>query len=569
MHPWEPAPEQNSVRTAMRGHALLETPLANKGVAFSGGERQELGLLGLLPPAVMTMERQLDAAYAAYQRQSSEVDKHIFLRSLQDSNEVLFYSLLLQHIQEMAPIIYTPVVGDICQDFSAHYRRPRGLYLCYDDKDRIDEVIDNWPLHDVRVSVITDGERVLGLGDLGVGGMGIAIGKLALYSLCGGVHPSQTLPIVLDTGTDNAVLLDDPLYLGWRHPRIRGEEYDSFVEQVVTCLFRRFPHLLLQWEDFAKGNARRLLEQYQDRVCTFNDDIQGTAAVTLAGLLAAVQVTECPMSEQRILIVGAGSAGTGIGELIVGTMCEEGLSEQEAYDRIWMFNSKGAVNESQQNLDAAVQRFSKSNERVRSYGLDPSEPNRLQEVVESVHPTVLIGVSAQPGIFSEGIVRRMMRHTKRPIIFPLSNPTRYSEAVPEDLLLWTEGKALVATGSPFDPVSYGGNTISITQCNNALVFPGIGLGVISVKSRRVVREMLVAAAKALAQLSEAAVGSSHPLLPGLDASREIAVPIACAVAKAAINAGVADPMTDAQIMEAVQAKMWWPQYPDIHRFEAP
>ena len=568
MHPWDPAPESNIVKTAMRGHSLLETPLANKGGAFSDGERQQLGLLGLLPPAIMSLESQVDAAYAAYQRQTTEVDKHIFLRSLQDSNEVLFYSLLMQHIQEMAPIIYTPVVGDICQDFSAHYRRPRGLYLCYNDRDRMDEIIDNWPLNGVRVSVITDGERVLGLGDLGIGGMGIAIGKLALYTLCGGVHPSLTLPIVLDTGTDNSVLLDDPLYLGWRHPRVRGTEYDQFVEQVVNALYRRFPNLLLQWEDFAKGNARRLLERYENSVCTFNDDIQGTAAVTLSALLAAVQVTECPMREQKVLIVGAGSAGTGIGELIVGAMCEEGLTEQEAYDRIWMFNSKGAINQSQQNLDSAVERFSKSDELVRSYGLDPSAPNRLQEIVESVHPTVLIGVSAQPGIFSEGIVRRMMRHTKRPIIFPLSNPTRYSEAVPEDLLLWTEGMALVATGSPFEPVTYGGNTIPITQCNNALVFPGIGLGVISVNSRRVVKEMLVAAAKALAQLSEASVGGMHPLLPGLDASREIAVPIACAVAKAAIHAGVADPMTDEQILEAVQGTMWWPQYPNIQRFEA-
>lgn len=555
---------KNQVVTSLRGRAVLANPMLNKGLAFTQQERHDLHLTGLIPPGIATLDCQVKWAYNAFKRKSNAVDQHLFLRGLQDNNEVLFYRLVFEHIVEMAPIIYTPVIGAICQDFSQHYRRPRGLFISYQDIDRLDEILSNWPQDDVRIAVATDGERVLGLGDQGVGGMGISIGKLALYTLCAGIYPQQTLPIVLDTGTDNKRLLEDPLYLGWRHPRIRGADYDRFIEAFVQALFRRFPSILLQWEDFAKGNARRLLERYQERFCSFNDDIQGTAAVTLAGLLAAVAASGGDIKDQRIVMVGAGSAGTGISDLIVQAMVDEGLSEAEAVDRIWLFNSKGLVNCSQSDLEPVVARYSKGARILQQHGLDPTQPNLLQEVISGVHPTALIGVSGQAGQFSEGIIREMTRHTQRPIIFPLSNPTSHAEAVPADIMLWTEGRALVATGSPFAPVSYGGRDHVITQCNNSLVFPGLGLGVISGGCRRVITEMLVAAGRALAALSPALnqqIGA--PLLPGLDASRMIAKTVALACVKAAQEAGVADPMSDEMLHERIEENMWEPQYPEI------
>jgi malate dehydrogenase (oxaloacetate-decarboxylating) len=551
------------VETSMRGQNILKNPLLNKGVAFTDEERHELHLRGLLPPGVATLDQQLQWAYSAYCRKSNPVDKHLFLRGLQDTNEVLFYRLVFDHIVEMAPIIYTPVIGAICQEFSHHYRRPRGLFISYPHIDCIDEILDNWVQDDVRIVVVTDGERVLGLGDQGVGGMGISIGKLCLYTLCAGIHPSMTLPIFLDAGTDNQQLLEDPVYLGWRHPRIRGAEYDAFIDAFVKALFKRFPNTILQWEDFSKNNARRLLEHYQDRVCSFNDDIQGTAAVTLAGLLAAVNISGAPLTAQRVAIVGAGSAGTGIADLIVKAMTEEGLSEAEAIDRIWLFNSRGLVNESQQNLDPVVARYIKSAEMLKSYGLAANHPNLLQEIVSNVHPTALIGVSGQGGSFSESLVREMTRHVHHPIIFPLSNPTSHSEAVPADLMIWTEGRALIATGSPFSPVNYGGKDYFITQCNNSLIFPGLGLGVMAVDAHRIVTDMLVAAGRALATLSPALHDPHQTLLPALDQSRFVAKIVATAVANAAIQAGVASATSEQELSHRIDALMWNPQYPTI------
>ncbi len=545
------------------GRALLETPLLNKGVAFTSEERQALGLSGLLPPGVATMEQQLQWAYSAFKRSSTPVDQHLFLRGLQDSNEVLFYRLVFDNIVEMAPIIYTPVIGAICQEYSHHYRRPRGLFVSYNDLDRLDELLANWQQDDVRIVVATDGERVLGLGDQGIGGMGISIGKLALYTLCAGIHPANTLPVFLDVGTDNQQLLDDPLYLGWRHKRIRGAQYDAFIDAFVTALFKRFPKTLLQWEDFAKNNARKLLEHYQERVCSFNDDIQGTAAVTLAGLLAAVGASGTPLIDQRIVIVGAGSAGTGIGDLVVRAMMDDGLSEEAALERIWLFNSRGLINSAQKGLDPAVVRYLKDTTVLERYGLSTHEPNLLQEVVATVHPTALIGVSGQAGIFSEVIVREMIRHTSHPIIFPLSNPTSHSEAIPADLMIWTEGRALIATGSPFAPVTYGGRTYTITQCNNALVFPGLGLGILAANCRQVVTDMLVAAGRTLASLSTVAEGLGKPLLPGLESSRAISKAVAMAVARAAIDANVADPLSEKMLQTKIDELMWIPEYAQI------
>ncbi|MDP1836477.1 MAG: NAD-dependent malic enzyme [Chlamydiales bacterium] len=556
-----------SIETSLRGQSILKTPLLNKGVAFTSEERHELHLRGLLPPGIVTLDQQLQWAYNAYKRKSNPVDKHLFLRGLQDNNEVLFYRLVSEHIVEMAPIIYTPVIGAICQEFSHHYRRPRGLFISYPDMDHIDEILDNWPQDDVRLVVVTDGERVLGLGDQGLGGMGISVGKLALYTLCAGIHPSLTLPIFLDAGTDNAQLLDDPVYLGWRHNRIRGADYDAFVDAFVTALFRRFPNALLHWEDFAKNNARKLLERYQDKVCSFNDDIQGTAAVTLAGLLAAVKVSGPPLTAQRIAIVGAGSAGVGIADLVVKAMTEEGLTEEQAIDRIWLFNSRGLVNSAQTGLEPAVARYSKNGAILVAHGLRCEEPNLLQEVISNVHPTALIGVSGQGGSFSEGLIREMTRHVTRPIIFPLSNPTSHSEAVPADLMIWTEGRALIATGSPFAPVYYGGKEYHITQCNNSLIFPGLGLAVMATQCQRVVTDMLVAAGRALAKLSPALVDSHMPLLPALDQSRHVAKCVATAVAHAAMNANVADSLLDSDLSDRIDSLMWAPDYPEIRSRE--
>lgn len=552
-----------TVKTSLRGRALLKTPLLNKGVAFSDSERTDLNLRGLLPHGVATLEQQLQWAYTAYSRKSNPVDKHLFLRGLQDNNEVLFYRLVFDHIVEMAPIIYTPVIGAICQDFSQHYRRPRGLFVSYPDRDSLDEIMNNWPQSDARVIVVTDGERVLGLGDQGIGGMGISVGKLGLYTLCAGIHPSLTLPIFLDVGTDNPALLDDPLYLGWRHKRVRGVEYDAFIESFVQALFRRFPKAVLQWEDFAKNNARTLLERYQERVCSFNDDIQGTAAVTLAGILAAVEVSQSILESQRIVIVGAGSAGTGIADLIVRAMIDEGMSEHDAIDRIWLFNSKGLVSDVQQGLEPAIARYSKKIALLQHHGLPIHHANLLHEVISHVHPSVLIGVSGQTGQFSESIVREMARHVERPIVFPLSNPTSHAEATPADIMLWTEGRALIATGSPFAPVSYAGREHSITQCNNSLIFPGLGLGVITANCRYVVTEMLVAAGRALAALSPALKDPTAPLLPGLDASRTIAKIVAKTVVNAAQEAGVADPIDGDALAEVIDIAMWTPTYPHI------
>lgn len=551
------------VETPLRGRAVLDTPLLNKGIAFSEQEREDLHLRGLLPPGVVNLADQLKWAYSAYQRKSHPVDRHLFLRNLQDNNEVLFYRLVFEHIEEMAPIIYTPVIGAICQEYSYHFRRPRGLFVSYADRDRLDEVLAGWPQENVRVAVVTDGERVLGLGDQGIGGMGISIGKLALYTLCAGIHPSMTLPIFLDVGTDNPQLIADPLYHGWRHRRVRGAEYDAFIETFVAALFRRYPDILLQWEDFSKSNARRILERYQDSVCSFNDDIQGTAAVTLAGLLAAVSVSGTQLIEQRVVIVGAGSAGTGIGDLVVRAMIDDGLSEQEALDRVWIFNSKGLVNSAQADLEPAVRRFLKGPQILRKYGLEGQQPNLLHEVVTHVHPTALIGVSGQAGSFSESIVREMTRHVYHPIIFPLSNPTSHSEAVPTDLMVWTEGRALIATGSPFSPFVYAGKGHIITQCNNSLVFPGLGLAVLSGNCSRVVAEMLVAAGRALALLSPALDDPAGPLLPRLSASRTIARTIAQAIIVAAQEAGVAEPLDQDQVQERIASYMWMPEYPAI------
>ena len=544
----------------LRGQALLDTPLLNKGSAFTEDERRALGILGLLPPHVSTIEEQLARTYENYSRKENDLERYIFLVSLQDRNETLFYRLLQEHISEMMPVIYTPVVGLGCQQYSHIYRRPRGLYISYPHSNDLDTILANSPAPNPEVIVVTDGERILGLGDLGVGGMGIPIGKLSLYTLCAGIDPASTLPIVLDVGTNTEELLADPLYLGWRHHRIDRAEYDEFVEAFVGAVIRRFPRALLQWEDFSKNNAARLLARYRDRLCTFNDDIQGTGAVTLAGLLAAMPIVGQRLREQRIAILGAGSSAIGISDQLVAAMVSEGATREEARAAIWLVDSEGLVHEGRANVSPAKQIYAQRADRIAGWSLASTDVIGLHDVVKNVHPTVLIGTSAQPRAFTRAIVRDMAAAVRRPIIFPLSNPTSKSEARPADLIAWTDGRALVATGSPFKDVVFNGRALRIGQCNNAFIFPGVGLGVVASGARRVTDEMFVAAARALSNWAPSRCDPSDALYPRLEIVRDVARDVALAVAAEAQRAGLAPAMTPDSLKRRVLEKMWKPEY---------
>ena len=546
------------IETSLTGQLLLDNPLLNKGSAFPAHERREFGLLGLLPSHCSTVEEQLARTYENYQRKESDLERYVFLTALQDRNETLFYRLLQEHISEMMPIIYTPTVGEGCRQYSHVFRRPRGLYISYPHRNDIASILDNAPAEQPDVIVVTDGERILGLGDQGVGGMGIPIGKLSLYSACAGIHPAGTLPIMLDVGTDNPDLLNDPLYLGWRHPRVRGQDYDDFIEAFVAAVMQKFPRVLLQWEDFSKHNAGRLLARYRDRLCSFNDDIQGTGAVTVAGLLAAMRVLGSELRKQRILILGAGSSAIGICDQIVAALVQEGLAEQEAKQQLWLVDSKGLVHSGRSNLESAKEKYAQPVQRLEGSG------SSFADVVKHVHPTVLIGTSGQRGAFTEEIVREMAKHVVRPVIFPLSNPTSKCEATPAELFAWTNGRALVATGSPFAPVNYEGHLINIGQCNNAFIFPGVGLGVIAAGARRVTDRMFSAAAGILSELSPALSDPNGSLFPPLESVREISYRVAIAVAREAVRAGLTRMRLDS-LENAVTKKMWIPQYVPLIR----
>ena len=544
------------LETSLTGQLLLDNPLLNKGSAFPENERREFALLGLLPPHCSTVEEQLARTYENYRRKESDLERYVFLTALQDRNETLFYRLLQEHISEMMTIIYTPTVGQGCRQYSHVFRRPRGLYISYPHRNEIPSILANAPSENPEVIVVTDGERILGLGDLGVGGMGIPIGKLSLYSLCAGIHPAATLPIMLDAGTDNAELLDDPLYLGWRHPRVRGQEYDDFIEVFVVAIKQKFSRVLLQWEDFSKQNAARLLERYRDRLCTFNDDIQGTGAVTVAGLLAATKILQSELNRQRILILGAGSSAIGICDQIVAAMVQDGHTEREAKQQLWLVDSKGLVHNDRKDLELSKQKYAQRND----FG------STFCEVVRNVHPTILIGTSGQQGAFTEEIVREMAEHVTRPVIFPLSNPTSKSEATPADLLRWTNGRALIATGSPFAPVDHEGRLIRIGQCNNAFIFPGVGLGVIASGARRVTDAMFSAAARVLSEFSPALNDADGPLFPPLESVREISYRVALAVGAEAVRAGLTTTSVDS-LESAVTNEMWTPRYVPLKRIK--
>ncbi|MGR2930954.1 NAD-dependent malic enzyme [Vibrio vulnificus] len=541
------------------GPALLSTPLLNKGSAFSAEERISFNLEGLLPETTETIQEQVERAYMQYKAFESDMDKHIYLRNIQDTNETLFYRLVQNHITEMMPIIYTPTVGAACENFSNIYRRGRGLFVSYANRDRIDDILNNASNHNVKVIVVTDGERILGLGDQGIGGMGIPIGKLSLYTACGGISPAYTLPIVLDVGTNNPQRLADPMYMGWRHPRITGADYDAFVEEFIQAVQRRWPDALIQFEDFAQKNAMPLLERYKNRICCFNDDIQGTAAVTVGSLMAACQAAGSKLSEQRITFLGAGSAGCGIAEAIIAQMVSEGISDKQARSQVFMVDRWGLLQEGMPNLLDFQQRLVQKHTVTAKWETEANGFSLL-DVVKNAKPTVLIGVSGAPGLFTQEVIQEMHKHCPRPIVFPLSNPTSRVEAVPADIIRWTNGDALVATGSPFDPVIHEGKTYPIVQCNNSYIFPGIGLGVLAVNAKRVTDEMLMESSRALAMCSPLAINGKGALLPPLEEIHTVSKRIAYAVAKKAIEQGVALEIADDALQVAIEQHFWQPVY---------
>jgi malate dehydrogenase (oxaloacetate-decarboxylating) len=547
------------IETELSGKDLMSDPVLNKGTAFNYEERIRFDLHGLLPPVIETLELQCVRAYEAYKRKRDDLERHIFLRALQDTNETLFYALLYRHIAEMAPIIYTPVVAQGCINFSHIYRRPRGLFLSYPLADMMDEIIENRPYSDVDVIVVTDGERVLGIGDQGAGGMGIPIGKLSLYTLIGGIDPQRTLPIILDVGTNNVDRLNDPEYVGWRHERITGQAYWDFVDKFVTCIKRNLPNVLLQWEDFAKPHARPILDRYRDSLCTFNDDIQGTAAVTLGALYKAMKITEKKFSDQQVVILGAGSAGTGIAEYILEAMVAEGMNEMEARKHFFLLDSRGLLHTGRTNLTLVQQKFAQSFELVSGWAVN-SRQIGLVEVIKNISATILIGVSSQPGQFTASIIKDMAGKVERPVIFPLSNPYDRAEAVPEDLIHWTDGRALIATGTEFPPVSLKGRTFKIAQCNNFYIFPAIGLAVTVSDAKRVTDRMMVAAAEALGNLSLDDVNADTQLLPPIESMKDVAIQIAVMVGLQAQQDGVAQVMSEEDLRERVRQRFWIPQY---------
>ena len=546
-----------------RGMDLLNRQGLNKGTAFTEEERTKFGLDGLLPPHVESLEEQVVRAYEAYKRKDDDLERHIYLRALQDTNEVLFYRLLLDHIEEMTPMVYTPVVALACQQFSHIYRRPRGLFISYPLRDSIPVLLRNRPNPDVDVIVVTDGERILGIGDQGAGGLGIPIGKLSLYTLIGGIRPERTLPIVLDVGTNNQERLNDPEYLGWRHERITGQAYFDFVDQFVQAVKQELPGTCLQWEDFATPHARPILQRYHDELLTFNDDIQGTAAVALGAILGAVKVTGKSLKDQQIVMLGAGSAGIGVADGLRAAMTGEGLSEQEARSHFWVVDRVGLLHSGRKDLTPEQSVYAQPEERVSGWPRTSNGQIGLADVIGKIEATILIGLSTAGGAFSEPIVRDMARKVKRPIIFPLSNPTSKSEAKAEDLIRWTDGRALVATGSPFAPVSYGGQTIRIAQCNNVFIFPAMGLGLVASGARRVTNSMMLAAARTLGGNSPALKDPSGSLLPRLTDIRRVAAEIAIAVGMEAQKEGLAPKLAEDELRQRVTAAQWTPAYASL------
>jgi malate dehydrogenase (oxaloacetate-decarboxylating) len=562
----DPATGQKYMAVSQKGKALLIDSKTNKGSAFTNEERTELDLHGLVPPICSSIQQQLARCYENFAAKSTNLEKFIYLSSLQDRNETLFYRLVLEHIDEMMPIVYTPVVGEACQKYSHIYRRARGLYINYHQKDCIEKILTNCEISHPSVIVVTDGERILGLGDQGAGGMGIPIGKLCLYTLCAGVSPYNTLPITLDVGTDNEERLNDPLYLGLRQKRVRGEAYQEFIDAFVAGVRKVFPSTVLQWEDFLKGNAIKQLKRFRDQLCSFNDDIQGTAGVVLAGLYSALRITKQRMRDQLVVFAGAGASAQGISDLIVSAMMEDGLTREEAIQRIWTTDSNGLVTQARGNLEDFKATYARTVAEVADYKCKDRSKITLAETVANVRPTILIGTSGTPGTFTQEVVELMAKINERPVVFPLSNPTSKAECTAADAIHWSDGRAIVATGSPFDPVIHNGKRIRIGQCNNAFIFPGVGLGLTASRARRTTDGMFLEAARALAakvtqkDLDESAV---YPELPRI---RECSLGVACATVHRAVKEGHADESILEGLEENLDRAMWYPKYLPI-RYE--
>jgi len=550
---------QRHLYTHYSGPALLETPLLNKGSAFTERERKSFNLLGLVPPRYESIEEQVERAYMQYSSFVSPLNKHIFLRAIQDNNETLFYSLLQKHIEEMMPIIYTPTVGEACERFSDIYRSSRGLFISYDERHLMQDILRNSTKRKVKVIVVTDGERILGLGDQGIGGMGIPIGKLSLYTACGGISPAYTLPVMLDVGTNNQKLLDDPMYMGARHPRIEQEQYNEFLDTFIREAKIRWPEAMIQFEDFAQPNAMPLLSKYRDQVCCFNDDIQGTAAVTLGTIIAACKARGDKLSNMKVVFVGAGSAGCGIAEMLIQQMIFEGLSEAQAREQVFMIDRFGLLTEGMEGLRDFQAKLAQRKSSIATWKYKEAYATLLDTVI-SAKPDVLIGVSGQPGLFTEQVITSMSENCKTPIIFPLSNPSRQVEARPEQVIEWTKGNVVIATGSPFNAVDYEGKRFPIAQCNNSYIFPGIGLGVVASKARLISDEMLMAASNALADASPLANGESDYLLPRLTQISELSRKIAFAVAKVAMQQNLALMVSDEDLLANIEANFWKAEY---------
>jgi malate dehydrogenase (oxaloacetate-decarboxylating) len=556
-----------SLETTLRGVEVLSTPLLNKGVAFTQEEREELGLKGLLPPAVLTLEEQARRAYEQFSSQPDDLLKNVYLTALHDRNEVLFYRILTEHLREMLPIVYTPTVGVAIQRYSHEYRKPRGVYLSINDPSGIEDAFANIgaTAENIDLVVVTDGEGILGIGDWGVGGINIAIGKLAVYTAAVGIDPSRVLPVILDVGTNREELLNNPFYIGNRHPRITGEAYDEFIDTFVQAVNKQFPKALLHWEDFSSRNARKILDKYRHDVCTFNDDIQGTGAVSLAAVLSAVKASGVPLSEHRVVVFGAGTAGIGIADQVRDAMVRVGLSDEESHNRFWCIDRNGLVTDNMEDLLDFQIPYARKEAEVSDW--KQNDAIGLAEVVKHVKPTILIGTSTVAGAFKEEIIKEMASHVERPIILPMSNPTPLAEAKPADLIEWTEGKALVATGSPFEPVTYNGVTYVIGQSNNALIFPGLGLGTIVVRASVMTDGMFAAAAEAVASMVDTSQPGA-PILPEVEELRNISELVAIEVAKVAVAEGVArENLSDDDIKIAVKEAIWEPEYRQIKAVE--
>jgi malate dehydrogenase (oxaloacetate-decarboxylating) len=543
----------------LSGPSLLETPLLNKGSAFTSSERATFNLTGLVPPRYETIDEQVERAYMQYSSFTDVLNKHIYLRAIQDNNETLFYRLIQANINEMMPIIYTPTVGDACEQFSDIYRSSRGLFVSWEERHQIDDIVRNATKRKVKVIVVTDGERILGLGDQGIGGMGIPIGKLSLYTACGGISPAYTLPVMLDVGTNNEKLLNDPMYMGARHKRIPQADYDEFIDLFIQAVVKRWPEVMIQFEDFAQPNAMPILTKYRDKICCFNDDIQGTAAVSLGTILAACRYKNTKLSEMKVAFVGAGSAGCGIAEMLIQQMRQEGLSDEQARQQVFMVDRFGLLTEGMEGLRDFQQKLQHTKANLATWEFSGEYP-ALIDVVNCAKPDILIGVSGQPGLFTENVIRAMKEHCELPIIFPLSNPSRQVEARPEQVIEWTDGEVIIATGSPFNPVQYKEKTYPIAQCNNSYIFPGIGLGVIASKASRISDEMLMASSNALASASPLANTGEGELLPSLSQIADLSIEIAFAVAKVAMSQGYALEMSDDVLRATIEQNFWQAEY---------